>query len=78
MSLFFGNCIPCLIYSEIKIVWWWHHGVKSESINELLTVNKGSIYCMGQNYEFFCYAKNHYDIKIMFHEDILYRKYIKT
>ncbi len=36
---------------------------------------------MGQKYQFFFYAKIHYDIKIMFHEDILYIyycKYIKT
>ncbi len=32
---------------------------------------------MGQNYTFLVYAKNH-DIKIMFHEDISYSKYIKT
>ncbi len=36
---------------------------------------------MGQNYTFLFYAKNHLDIKIMFHEDIVYisnRKYIRT
>ncbi len=32
--------------------------------------NKPTIHCMGQNYLFFLYAKNHYDIKIMFLEDI--------
>ncbi len=32
---------------------------------------------MGQNYTFLLCAKNYY-IKIMLHEDILYRKYIKT
>ncbi len=36
---------------------------------------------MAQNDPFFFYAKNHNDIKIMFHEDIqyiFYRKHIKT
>ncbi len=30
---------------------------------------------MGQNYRFLFYAKNHYDIKIMFHKDIFYRNF---
>ncbi len=37
------------------------------------------MHCMSQNYTFFFYAKNHKDIKIMLHEDIMYisyRKYI--
>ncbi len=33
---------------------------------------------MGQNYHFFILCQKSLDIKIMFHEDILYRKYIKT
>ncbi len=33
---------------------------------------------MGHKYTFLFYAKKSLDIKIMFHEDITYRKYIKT
>ncbi len=32
---------------------------------------------MAQNYNFSVMTKNLLDIKIMFHEDITYRKYIK-
>ncbi len=36
------------------------------------------MHCMGQNYTIFILRQKSLDIKIMFHEDILYRKYIKN
>ncbi len=41
---------------------------KSSVKSLFVAITKNTLY--GQNYLFVFYAKNHYDIKIMFHEDI--------
>ncbi len=52
------------------------HKTSLESLGIFVEIANNTLY--GAKYEFFILCQKSLDIKIMFHEDILYRKYIKT